>query len=265
VVKKIHYCWFGSVKPPPVEANLAKWKELNPDFELCEWNEQNIDVSDYEFGRRAQQQKRWCYLADVIRLQKLHDEGGFYLDVDVELIRPLNVLETEADYLIMGYMYDCAFGTAFLYSPPRHFVIKDILKDYQCVRSDSSPTSNSVFTDYFINKLPGFLLNGRRWKSEEHKISLYPKEFFEQPAFVRRRGVAIHHAAGSWIPVNRGSAFRPNTMAIGYSHKIKWLKRKLRTLKGLFRSEYREAYFKALWGIPSHITSFWKKEMMIKT
>lgn len=258
MVKKIHYCWFGSAKPPSVEANIAKWKILNPDFMFCEWNEQNIDVSEYEFGRRALQQKRWGFLVDIIRLQTLHDEGGFYVDADVELIRPFNVLEAEGDCLIMGYMFDCALGTAILYSPPGHAAIRDILNEYHRIRLDFWPVSNSIFTHYFINNLPCFLLNGRRWKSAECRISLYPKEFFEQPAFVRRRGVGIHHSSGSWKPAKGGNAFTTGTL--GYSHKIKWLKRKLRTFYYLLLSEYRETYFRALWGIPSRNICYWRME-----
>ena len=261
MIKKIHYCWFGSAKPPTVEENVAQWKSLNPDFTFCEWNEKNIDVSEYEFGRRALEQKRWGFLVDIIRPQKLHDEGGFYLDADVELIRPLKVLEAEGDYLIMGYMFDCAFGTAIVYSPPGHPFIGHILKEYHTIGPDAWPMSNSVFTDYAINHLSGFLLNGRRWKSEEHKISLYPKEFFEQPAFLRRRGVGIHQSTGSWNPVNTGNPFV--TGKGGYSHKTKWLKRKLRTFYSLLRSEYRETYFRALWGMPSRKHTPWKKETTV--
>jgi mannosyltransferase OCH1-like enzyme len=262
MVKKVHYCWFGSAQPRAVMENIAKWKILNPDFTFYEWTEQNIDVSKYEFGRRALEQKRWAFLADIIRLQKLYEEGGFHLDADVELIRPLNVLEAEGDNMILGYIYDCAFGTAIIYSPPQHSIIEAILTEYQSIRPDAWPVISSVFTDYFINNLSGFLLNGKRWKHTGYKISLYPKEFFEQPAFVRQRGVAIHHASGSWMPAKHGDAF--TTGPADYSHSIKWLKRKLRTFYSLLQSEYRETYFRALWGVSTHKPSHWKEEVTCK-
>ena len=42
-------------------------------------------------------------------------------DADVEIVRPLSELSAyNADNkLQMGYMYDCALGTAVLYAPPQ--------------------------------------------------------------------------------------------------------------------------------------------------
>jgi hypothetical protein len=36
MVKKVHYCWFGSAQPRAVMENIAKWKILNPDFTFCD-------------------------------------------------------------------------------------------------------------------------------------------------------------------------------------------------------------------------------------
>ena len=49
MIKKIHYCWFGSEKPDIVKRNVEHWSRLNPDFEICEWNESNIDMYDSEY------------------------------------------------------------------------------------------------------------------------------------------------------------------------------------------------------------------------
>ena len=71
MIKKIHYCWFGSPVPEAVRQNVRKWKELNPDFEIIEWNESNIDVSRFEFGRRCLEQNKWGFLVDIVRIKAL--------------------------------------------------------------------------------------------------------------------------------------------------------------------------------------------------
>lgn len=256
MVKKIHYCWFGGKQPTSVAANVAEWKRINPDFEFCEWNDGNIDVSDYAFGMRVIREKRWGFLVDIIRPLKLFTEGGFYIDVDVEMIRPLNLLEGEGQNLIMGYMYDCALGTAILYSPPRHSVIGAILEEYHTIREDAWPVSNSIFTDYFINHLSDFRLNGRRWTSKIHDISLYPKESFEQPSFNRESGITIHHCCGSWMPENADVEY---SVRSGRSpHLTKWFKRKFRTLIALLRSEYLPAFVRGNFGLASVQKTPWK-------
>ena len=88
MVKKIHYCWFGSELPDSVKRNIEHWAKLNPDYELCEWNESNIDFSNYDFAKRAIEARKWGFLEDVVRLQKLITDGGWHIDADVELINP---------------------------------------------------------------------------------------------------------------------------------------------------------------------------------
>jgi Glycosyltransferase sugar-binding region containing DXD motif len=256
MIKKIHYCWFGSKAPASVSANVAEWKRLNPDFEFHEWNNDNIDMSDYAFGKRAIRDKRWGFLVDIIRPLKLFTDGGFYIDADVEIIRPLSLLEVEGDRLIIGYMYACALGTAIVYSPPGHPVIGAILSEYHKIREDAWPVSNSIFTDYFINHVPDFRLDGKRWVSLEHRISVYPKEFFEQPSYRKEQGMTIHHCSGSWMPENSNLDYKVTTGTS--SHRSKWVRRKIRTLISLIRSEYLPTYLRAKLGYGSTIKTPWK-------
>ena len=158
MIKKIHYCWFGSPVPEAVRQNVRKWKELNPDFEIIEWNESNIDVSRFEFGRRCLEQNKWGFLGDIVRLQALVEHGGFYLDCDVELFQPLSRLPVDHRFTL-GYMYNCALGTAFLYAPPQHPLCISLLSLHNEIRKECWPVSNTIYTDYFINEVPELLLN----------------------------------------------------------------------------------------------------------
>lgn len=245
MVKKIHCCWFGGSMPDAVKRNMEAWEKLNPDFEICLYNEDNIDVEAYEFGRRARAAGRWGFLVDIIRPQKLVEQGGFYLDADIELVRPLSCLESDGNKLIMGYMYDCALGTAALYSPPNHPYMIDILEKYKNVALDFWPVSNSIFTEYFINSVPGFLLNGKEWSNDICHI--HEKEFLEQPALIRSHGVSIHHCCGSWAPQSNGEFGIQRSGAI-LAHLRKWLARKYRTWRSCQRNEFLLVHQAALRG-----------------
>lgn len=242
MIKKIHYCWFGGEKPDSVKRNVEQWARLNPDFEICEWNESNVDVSYCGFGRRAIESGKWAFVADIVRLEKLVAEGGFYLDSDVELLRPMSVV---GDKMELGYMYDCALGTAVMYAPPAHPYLCDILHSYPYLNLDKWTVNNTIFTAYFINRVPGFLLNGRAWENEYCR--LYPKEIFEQPSFIRSRGVSIHHCCGSWKKeFNRGFGFEQQVSI--FTHLLKWASRKRRTWLASLDNEFTPCYRAALRG-----------------
>lgn len=226
--------------PDVVKRNVERWAELNPDFEICQWNESNIDVSEYEFGRRALENKKWGFLVDIIRPQKLVEEGGFYVDADVEMIRPLSELDVDnwGEKLLMGYMYDCALGTAVLYSPPQHPYLKEILHSYHYIKPDIWPVSNKIFTAYFINKVQGFFPNGKPWENDVCR--LFQKEFFEQPAFIKSRGICIHHCCGSWQKELKNFVFTPRTNP--FSYWWKWLKIKRRMWIAVRDGEFAPFY-----------------------
>ena len=254
MIRKLHYCWFGGPVPEGVLSNVEKWKAMNPDFEVIEWNETNTYVKYSSFGKRAMEQKKWCFVSDIARLQILIEHGGFYLDTDVELYRPLHELAVNDKHLVLGYMYDCALGTAFFYAPPRHPVLKAVLALYDKVKPDCFPVNNTVFTDYFINEMPGFLLNGKAWKND--LVDLYPKEFFEQPAFIRSHGFSIHHCCGSWMPGNS----RSFSLNMNANHQVKWLKRKINTALALRRNEFYPCYRAALKGVSLKKEYEWRRE-----
>ncbi len=242
MVKKIHYCWFGSELPDSVKRNIEHWAKLNPDYELCEWNESNIDFSNYDFAKRAIEARKWGFLADVVRLQKLITDGGWYIDADVELITPFSSLAAEKEKLIMGYMYDCALGTAVMYSPPAHPYLTDILSSYQYIKPNIWPVNNTIFTAYFINQVEDFYLNGKRWENDLCQI--YEKTIFEQPAFIKNRGVSIHHCCGSWKKAfNHG--FDLSIQAHALKHMLKWASRLRRTWLSARNNEFTECYLAA--------------------
>ncbi|MEN9337873.1 MAG: hypothetical protein RIQ41_187 [Candidatus Parcubacteria bacterium] len=101
IPKIIHYCWFGkNDKGALIESCIASWKKHCPDFEIREWNETNFDTNSHPFTKRIYEEKRWAFVSDYARLKILHEEGGFYLDTDMLLLKDLSVFSS----------YDCVLG-----------------------------------------------------------------------------------------------------------------------------------------------------------
>ncbi len=102
IPKKIHYCWFGNEPlPKQFEKNIETWKRFCPDYEIIKWNEENYDVKKCRYMYEAYKKKKWGFVPDYARLDIINENGGIYLDTDVEVLRPLDEL--------LGYELFCGF------------------------------------------------------------------------------------------------------------------------------------------------------------
>lgn len=142
IPKIIHYCWFGrNPKPKLAEKCIESWKKYCPDYEIVEWNEDNYDISAAPlYVRQAYEAKKWAFMTDYIRLQVVYENGGIYLDTDVELRKPLtSLLETKAyfgfengRYIATGLGFGAEKGAG---------ILKELMDDYReipFVKNDGS-------------------------------------------------------------------------------------------------------------------------------
>lgn len=91
IPRTIHYCWFGKGKRPKLIRECIKsWQKLMPDYQFKCWSEENFDVSKIRFVREAYEEKKWAFVADYVRFYALYNEGGIYLDTDVEAFKRLD-------------------------------------------------------------------------------------------------------------------------------------------------------------------------------
>ena len=93
IPKVIHYCWFGrNEKSDLINRCIESWRKYCPDYKIIEWNEDNFDVNFCEYAHNAYQAGKWAFVSDIARLKILYENGGIYLDTDVELHNNLDDL-----------------------------------------------------------------------------------------------------------------------------------------------------------------------------
>lgn len=91
--KTIHYCWFGrNPIQPSVENCIASWKRYAPDYDIIQHNEDNFDFSSHPYMEEAYAAHKWAFVSDLARLLIIYEQGGIYLDTDVELIATLDAV-----------------------------------------------------------------------------------------------------------------------------------------------------------------------------
>ena len=93
IPKIIHYCWFGRGEMPQLAKDcIASWQKYMPDWEYRLWTEDNFDVNQIPYTKEAYDAKKYAFVSDYVRLWVLCNEGGLYLDTDVEVFKPFDDL-----------------------------------------------------------------------------------------------------------------------------------------------------------------------------
>ncbi len=189
IPKKIHYCWFGrGEKSDIIKKCMESWKTHCPDWEIIEWNEDNFDVTFCPYAAKAYKEKRWAYLSDVARLQIIYNEGGVYLDTDVELRHPIDeLLNNEAWF---GYATSTEIGTGVGFGAVKGnpFVYK-LLEQYMSF-SSSKPYDlcTRIDAQVFNREFPNFAAD-HNVRQEWNGILIIENIWH----------YAIHHYTNSWM------------------------------------------------------------------
>lgn len=211
IPKKIHYCWFGRGEMPQLALNcIASWKKFLPDYEIKEWNEDNFDLDKYPYVREAYDNRKFAFVTDVVRLYALYNEGGIYMDTDVEVLKSLDCFLHHIAF--SGFEDDENVPTGIMaaekgsewakenlfYYENRHFIRKDGTLD--------TTTNVSVITNYMIQK---GLKQNNSFQDFPNLITFYPKDYFcpkshiDEKLYLTENSYTIHHFSGSWIPLYR--------------------------------------------------------------
>ena len=85
IPKVIQCCWFGGPKTKLALKCRASWERFAPEWEIREFQ---LPSDLPKFVSDAVAARKWAVVSDWARMRALFDEGGVYLDYDVELIRP---------------------------------------------------------------------------------------------------------------------------------------------------------------------------------
>ncbi|MBJ7620276.1 glycosyl transferase [Weissella confusa] len=210
IPKIIYYAWFGKQElPVEVKNNIANWKKINPDFEIVEINETNFPIDDYNFAKVAYSTNNWAFVSDVARLWAVANTGGFYLDTDVELLKPLAPFVKEQSVWALENANAIATGLFFGAEQENSDVI-NILNLYRDIifnpEQPGTTTTVSIVTNYF--KLKGFQLRNRQ-QTLASGAKIFPVEYFAPLHYwgggrVTRKTVAIHRYSATWLQNSGG-------------------------------------------------------------
>lgn len=214
IPKIIHYCWVGGKKKSKlIKKCIKSWQKYCPDYEIREWNDDNIDFSACKYAEETYKAKKFGLTSDYVRYFVLYNYGGIYLDVDVELIKPIDHLlqnkflgcdysASAQGYLNTGLIFGCEKGDKFCqdmlleYSEAR-FNLPDGTKNY---------SAQPERTTRYFEKL-GY--KKENIKQEVAGYTIYPSEYFSPKNVdgteinITENTYSIHHYMATWLPLSK--------------------------------------------------------------
>lgn len=189
IPKVIHYVWFGATnKPDLINKCIDTWSAVLPDYKIKEWNESNSPI-DHPFVKYCLENKQWAFASDYVRLWVLYNEGGLYLDTDMEVKKDFSHLFENKSFFA-AYENKVLINLGIFACERKNPIIKTILKVYDYLIFPA-PIPN-IFTEIFkVNP---------HWHNDD-QIYLGDQESFycAEEGVYKKEPYTIHHSEGSWV------------------------------------------------------------------
>ena len=212
IPKKLHYVWIGdSEKPEIFNKCLKSWQEKMPDYEIVEINKENFDLDDHiarnKFLRECYKRKLWAYIADYVRIHYLYENGGIYLDTDMEIVKDFSSLfENENIEFFTGYESDDGIGMGLFGVSAKSKFLEKMIKFYDDEIYKSPLFTLPQITKYILKNDFSFDFSKNEIRDEKNGICIYKKEYFYpflpkekfDESIVTENTYAIHWWHHSW-------------------------------------------------------------------
>jgi hypothetical protein len=200
--KIIHYVWVGDApKPPIVLKCIESWRKFCPGWEIREWGNDILSEIDNRYVQEAFRYKKWAFVADWLRLYVLKEYGGFYLDTDMEILKPID--EFCVNKLTMGLVdrnEHVFINGGFIGSEKGNEIINEILSLYDDIsflksNGELDQTTNVArMADYFAVRWNLKPCSAFEEISLGSRQILYPHDYF-----LSKKGYTYHHYCASWV------------------------------------------------------------------
>jgi mannosyltransferase OCH1-like enzyme len=201
IPKKLHYIWLGkSPKPKIFHKCYKSWKKHLPDYEFFEWNESNLPLEINLYAQEAINRKKYAFASDFYRFYVLYLHGGIYLDIDVEVLKPLDPLlklnaftgYEEKDLIAPGLI----FGSS-QFNP----LIREMYLNYDNIKFIENGVINYTTVCTHITK---FLSDYPNKNELKNNLTVFDMEYFQPTNLktgvnkITQNTFTIHHYTASW-------------------------------------------------------------------
>lgn len=210
IPKIIHYCWLGDGHLNSTQKKcIQSWKIQLSNYQFVKWDESRSAEISSSFYDKMLLTNCYSYASDYIRLFALYHYGGIYLDVDLEVLKPLDPLLKERVILGLEDAKIASLATCLMGSEPHHPFIKQNLDFYHksLKLKFSFPAGLPRIMTQIAQKHWDYNLAPSELKSG---IKIFPAEYFSPISFNNKAGLkrkaeyitsntyAVHYWLHSW-------------------------------------------------------------------
>jgi mannosyltransferase OCH1-like enzyme len=210
IPKTIHYCWFGpNAKSELNKKCLDSWHRILPNYKIKECNESNSPL-DSPYCQASFASGQWSRLSNYVRLHAVYNEGGVYLDTDMEVVKSLVPLMMHKCFLGFQQVEEQIdwVNSAILGATPGHQFLKHCLKLTEDIFTGTGEFCRSPTVVTKVLKEMG--LSDYKYQQIED-VTVYPVDYFyPYPWFgkfstdcLTENTYCIHHWEGTWVKRGR--------------------------------------------------------------
>jgi hypothetical protein len=178
--------------------------------------------------KHAYECKKFAFVSDYARLKALHEEGGFYMDTDIELFKSLdffrhyrfiagieyfpefedykNLLNEQKIPKVQGDIIPyLGFLSAVMGAEPGNEIVADTIKFYDSITPEHESYPGTVIDGIMAREAVkyGFVYSDEE-QLLQNRMHLIPSSLFcSMPGQVTDESYLLHHCAQSWQPKTR--------------------------------------------------------------
>jgi mannosyltransferase OCH1-like enzyme len=135
---------------------INTWRRVCPEYEVILWNEENLEMDGLmktnAFFNECIKRGLWAFASDYLRLYILYNEGGIYLDTDVEVVKPFDSL-LEYSFFV-GLENGDYIGTGVIGAEIQSREVKRLLEFYEKEIWNVDFYNNPIIFKNLIQKEP---------------------------------------------------------------------------------------------------------------
>jgi len=157
IPKIIHQTWKTTNLPERVKNWHEKIKQLHPGWQIILWtDEDNLALVKEHFPHLLDSYNSLQYnimRVDLIRYMFMTKYGGYYLDLDYELLTPFDDKISDTKLMLPVSSESggkTIIGNSIFGSVPGHIFWKDVLNDFE-----RNPPTQKIFNKFEVLKLTG--------------------------------------------------------------------------------------------------------------